>query len=499
MARALALIFPLFIAAGPSGAQQPLSAIDWLRDLPPTVTVPALPEGANLPEVTVEPLAPQLAPAGLVSGNVTGLAETLWLGSDPDRLARRITDVPVSALPAARRLLFTLLLTEAQRHSHAADPVLEARARRLMAMGAADPAFALLEGSQPLGDSGLISVWFDAGLLVGDPSGPCRAIAEAPHLAPSYAASIYCAARVGRIATATVMFDGARSLGLMTAEEEELLDRLLHPEFFEDADLMPPSEEPTPLTATLRAAIGEPLSTASLPRSFAVIDLRDIAGWKAQLEAAERLGRAGALTGNALLGVYTARMPAASGGVWDRVAALQRFETALFTGSSDAVAKTLPAAWDAMRNAGLGVTFADVFAPDLERMTVPEPVAETALRFLLLSDRYEIAAIQAKDQPLTPGTAYLVALAQGDPGRVPFSDPLHSAITDGLASMPTLPDRLNADSLGETILLALNHLDSGARGNLGDLTDALLGLRALGLEDVARRAALQLLILGVEG
>lgn len=499
MAKGWAFLLPLIVVAGQSEAQQPLSAIDWLRDLPPTVTVPTMPDGVDLPVVTVEPLAPQLEPAGLVSGNVTGLADTLWQGSDPERLARRINDVPVSALPAARRLLFTLLLTEAQRLSSAADPVLEARARRLMAMGAADPAFSLLEGSQPLDDRGLISVWFDAGLLVGDPSGPCRAIAETPHLAPGYAASIYCAARTGRIATATVMFDGARSLGLMSTEEEELLDRLLHPEFFEDADMMPPSDAPTPLTATLRAAIGEPLSTSALPRAFAMIDLRDIAGWKAQLEAAERLGRAGALTGNALLGVYTARMPAASGGVWDRVAALQRFETALFTGSSDAVAKTLPAAWEAMNDAGLSVAFADVFAPDLERMRLPEPGAETALHFLLLSDRYETAAMQMDVTSLAPQTAYLVALAQGDPARVPISDPLHSAITDGFASMPALPDRLNADSLGETILLVLSHLDSGARGNLGDLTDALLGLRALGLEDVARRAALQLLILGVEG
>ncbi len=35
----------------------------------------------------------------------------------------------------------------------------------------------------------------------------------------------------------------------------------------------------------------------------------------------------------------------------------------------------------------------------------------------------------------------------------------------------------------------------GADGNLGDLTDALAMFRAVGLEDTARRAALQLMLL----
>lgn len=493
------LVLPFAIAAGQTDAQQPLSAIDWLGDLPPTVSVPATPAPTGLPEVSVEQLRPILPPAGLVAGSVTGLADTLWQGSDPDRLARRIADVPVSALPAARRLLFTLLLTEAQRTSGGDDPVLEARARRLIDMGAADPAFALLEGSAPLEDRGLISAWFDAALLVGDPSGPCRVIEATPHLSPGYAASIFCAARTGRIAAATVMFDGARSLGLMSAEEEALLDRLLHPEFFEDLPPLSTFDDPTPLTVTLRAAIGEPVSASTLHRGFAVIDLRDVAGWKAQLDAAERLGRSGALTGNALLGVYTARMPAASGGVWDRVAALQRFETALFTRSVDAISKTLPTAWDAMRDSGLAVAFADVFAPDLEAIALHGEVADIALRFLLLSDRYETAATRMSSSESDPDTAFLIALAQGKAAATRSRDPMRAAISDGFAPMPAMPDRLSGHPLGETILMALQLLESGAHGNLGDLTNALLGLRRLGLEDVARRAALQLLILGVEG
>ncbi len=513
MARWLAIFVPLALAAGQSQAQQPLSAIDWLNDLPPTVQIPPQPPLVTQtmpPDVTVEPLEAARAPVGLVSGRITGLSDTLWQGSDPATVARAIADVSVSALPAARRLLFTLLLTEARATGTGPDLVLEARARRLMAMGAADPAFALLEVAQPLDDPGLVAAWFDAGLLVQQPAAPCHAIRNTPHLSPGYAASVFCAARMGHIAAATVMFDGARSLGLMSPEEEDLLDRLLHPEFFEDATPLSPPEAPTPLIVTLRAAIAEPLSATALPRAFAVIDLHDVAGWKAQLDAAERLGRSGALTGNGLLGVYTARMPAASGGVWDRVAAVQKFETALFSRDQAAVAETLPKAWDAMHAAGLTVTLADVFAPDLESIPMTGEAGDLALRFLLLSDRYETAATMAEAAGLAVGdTAFLTALARGLPGSVSAqvsaanpasgSGPQRLAITDGFAPMPALPPRLDGYPLGETILKALDLLDSGARGNLGDLTDALLGLRALGLEDVARRAALQLVILGPQG
>ena len=45
----------------------------------------------------------------------------------------------------------------------------------------------------------------------------------------------------------------------------------------------------SPLLFRLHEAIGEPLPTGALPRAYAVADLRDLAGWKPQLEAAERL------------------------------------------------------------------------------------------------------------------------------------------------------------------------------------------------------------------
>ena len=53
---------------------------------------------------------------------------------------------------------------------------------------------------------------------------------------------------------------------------------------------------------------------------------------------------------------------------------------------------------------------------------------------------------------------------------------------------------LDAGKLGEAILSAAAQADQ-ANGDFGDITAALTTMRAVGLEDTARRTALQLLIL----
>jgi capsule polysaccharide export protein KpsE/RkpR len=65
-----------------------------------------------------------------------------------------------------------------------------------------------------------------------------------------------------------------------------------------------------------------------------------------------------------------------------------------------------------------------------------------------------------------------------------------------------MPDILRAQidqgRLGEVILRGMSLFASGAEGNGQDLVDALATFRALGLEDTARQAALQLAILDAE-
>lgn len=501
MRNRLAILFCVLPAA--LLAQEPLSAIDWLT-IPPAGTragqvwlePPVTENGAGV-TIEVTPLEAAAHPVGLVPAHVTGLPTDMWVASETGDLIRLLKAARIDGAPAMQTLLYTLLLAETLPPGgrNSADRFLMARLDRLADLGAVEPAQAMVETVGPDASPARFARWFDATLLTGDEDNSCALLNRAPHLDTDYGARMFCSLRKGDWSAAAVMLDAARALSLMPQEKLFLLDRFLNPDLYDGAPPLPLPENPDPLTFRLFESIGEPVPTAPLPRRFAVADLRDIAGWKAQLEAAERLGRAGAISPNRLLGIYTDRLPAASGGVWDRVAALQRFDTALNTGSADAVAKTLPLAWNAMQAAGLETSFAAIFAARLAAQPVTDPAtAALVFRIRLLSADYEAAAANA---PQTPEDQYLAALARGRPPESP--DALRRAIADGFADPLMPPDSLKGDlqagRLGEAILRAIAMFDSGRKGNLADLTDALRLLRAVGLEDTARRAALQRLLL----
>ncbi len=486
-------------------AEEPLSVIDWLTDppdnLPGTVLLePPVTQTGLQPDIQVSPLETLSPPLGLVSSSVTGLPVDLWQSSDAARLAELISRVPVKSNPAMQRLLFTLLLSEARPPAGSAsqDTLLMARLDRLMQLGAADPVQSLVQLAGPTDSLERFQRWFDATLLTGDEDRSCSALIAQPYLSRDYASQIFCKARRGDWTSAALTLEAAHALQVLPDEELDLLDRFLSPELFEDAAYLPQPDHPDPLTFRLFEAIGERLPTASLPRAFANADLRDVAGWKAQIEAAERLTRIGALTPNQLLGLYTDRKPAASGAVWDRVSAIQRFEAALDGGDTERIADTLTTVWKQMQIVGLEVPFAELFAPRLSSLQLPSTEVENLRwRILLLSELYEDVAQDAPND--SDANAYLAALAAGDPGRAPSPSPQADAVTEGFAWSAPIPADINAllgaNQLGEAILEAMQLFAHGARGNLVDLTAAIAVLRRVGLEDTARRASLQLIIL----
>ena len=141
---------------------------------------------------------------------------------------------------------------------------------------------------------------------------------------------------------ASLTLGTANALGLVTDEEDALLLRFLDPDLFEGDPILTIPRATTPLTFRLYEAIGEGRATTGLPLAFAHADLEERAGWKARLDAAERLARTAALSENRLLGIYFEGKPSASGMIWDRVAALQAFDTALEREETNALADTLP-------------------------------------------------------------------------------------------------------------------------------------------------------------
>lgn len=486
--------------------QEPLSVIDWLKQHPeqPAITAAVLPKrfeppvtpNAEAPAVSVEPLgerAPKII--GIVPAAVTGLPETLWRGSTGTALSKQLDDLPNLRLPAAQALLYTLLLTEAVAPGE--DPKNEsaltlARVRVLERLGAHDPALALLEQADVTRNRAHFTDYINVALLTGVEDRACAILSAQPHLAPSLAHRTFCAARGGDWPTAALLFDTGATLDIFAPEERAALERFLHSEAFEGSRALPRPDVMTPLLFRLHEAIGEPFPTNTLPRAYATADLRELAGWKRQLEAAERLAVTGALSPNRLLGLYTARQPAASGGVWDRVAAMQRFEAALRTRSAEAISEALPVVWAEMEAVGLEMVFVDLFADALRRYSLTGPARDVARDIGLLSPDY--AAVAA--QPDVPDL--LARLAGHDAAAPALPDARTSALLSGLSSTATRRDLLDMarnGRMGEALLRTLLLMEDGAAGDPVALDQALSTLRALGLEDTARRAALQILLL----
>ncbi len=528
-ARSVILIFGLWaLALGPGQAESPLSAIDWLSQ-PVATVVPAQPavaapkakpktkeapvaKGGALPaEVSVSVLGgPSPDAVGLLTPAQTGFPHALWGLGLTDEAAAALTRADPVGLPALQSLLVTLLLAESLPPADAGQDgrLLLARIDKLLALGALDQAQALLDAALPARTPELFRRSFDVALLTGHEDRACQALALAPELSPTLPTRVFCMARAGDWSSAALTLRTAQALGHVTPTEDALLSRFLDPDLYE-ADPVPPAPKPvTPLIWRIYEAIGEPLPTTMLPLAFAYADLSDRAGWKAQLEAAERLTRAGAITPNQMLGLFTQRDPAASGGVWDRVDAFQRFESALQSGDLTAVEQRLPLAYARMTDVELEVAFATLFADRLAGLALTGDAARIAYDLGLLSPDYA----RLSKSPLAPDDLrgrFLAGLAQGNLTDLTAPDSMARAIApafDGSAlkgSGASLSDDarllIEQQRIGEALLFAMARIEIGLHGELGKVTEGLALLRQLGLEDVARRTALELMLLERRG
>jgi hypothetical protein len=500
---ALALAMPV-----PSAAEEPMSAIDWLSAsvaTPAAAPVPAepaaVPGGAVPGEVTTSVLGgPNPDAAGLLPMAVTGLPRNLWGLGKTEEIAVLIAGERADALPALQSLLRRLVLAEAEPpgDSGGRGLLLLARIDKLLAMGALDQAQALIIASGS--DSpDLFRRGFDIAMLTGTEDGACAAMAASPALAPTFPARIFCLARAGDWNAAALSLRTGQALGQITEAEDALLARFLDPDLFEDEPVAVP-DPLTPLTWRMLEAIGEAPGTAMLPLAFSHADLRESNGWKARIEAAERLARAGAVAPNLLLGLYTEREPSASGGVWDRVEAFQRLEAALSARDPAKVEQSLPDAWDRMVEAELEVAFAALFAGELRRLPLTGAADALAFRIALLGPDYEAAAVARSPENATE--AFLIGLARGDLTGLTPPDSLARALAPafaGAAPTPDLQALLDEKRLGEAVLIAIDRISDGVQGDLRGVTEGIALLRHVGLEDAARRTALELMLLERRG
>ena len=480
---------------------EPMSAIEWLSRSVEPVLPPEAPvaENAQTPDVRVTPLGrTSKDPIGLLPGAVTGLPDDIWSASDEETLVTLVRAERVDTLPAMQDLLRLLMLAEAAPPLGAGPDgaLFLARVDKLLDLGALEQAKSLIEQAAP-DTPDLFRRWFDVALLTGTEDDACTAMRAAPSIAPTYPARIFCLARNGDWSAAALTLNTHRILGDISPQEEALLARFLDPELFEGLPPLPPPARVSPLTFRMHEAIGEPLITGNLPLAFSHADLRFTTAWKSQIEAAERLARHGAVSENVLLKHYTARTPAASGGIWDRAEAIQRFDVAMTARDPRSVSQTLPDAWAAMQAARTELQFAKLYGADLQDLPLSGDAARLAVEVGLLSAEYEGVALELvhTEAGFDP---FLTGLALGRPRAGDARGPAQKAVAaayNGAMPPPQLQRMLNDRKLGEVLLRAIVLFDTGAEGDLRSVTDALAILRVAGLEDVARRASLQLLLL----
>jgi len=374
-------------------------------------------------------------------------------------------------------------------HPRAEEEWLLVRLDTLMELGAVDPGLTLVGQASGALTPAVFDRWLSFALLAGRAAEPCERLAADTALSSRDAARIYCMARSGDFDTAALLFGTSAALNALSEVDEQLLARYLDPDLFEDAAMPRAPLRPDPLTFALHAAAGRPIPTFALPLAFAHTDLSPDRGWKAQLDAAERLARAGVLPVNQLLGLYAYRDPAASGGIWDRVDLVQRLDRGVTQGDPTSVGAALPPLWRAMQAAGLETALAEMFAEALHGMTVPSGAQAVQFRLELLSSRFDAAALP---DSATPTEQFLMLVAKGMPDPERAASPVQSAVAAAFNAAPEPPSVIEPQGL--MLLRTLELLAQAGRNDVAALQEALIALRGMGFDRVARQTALQALI-----
>ncbi len=501
---ALSLILVSSFASGQSAADEngaPLSAIDWLSD---SISIPAatpktkddIPAATHVPEVMVAPLdVPVVDRFGLIDARNLGLPANLWGGSAAGDLATLIHAIPPVEQPSLRHFLASLLLARLDPpiDAIADDSLFLARLDKLLDLAQLDAAHNLIQQAGAP-EPKRFRRQFDIALLTSTETEACRTIETTPDLSPTFPVRIFCLARNGEFDVAALTLGTAEALGILSEEEDQLLLHFLDPDLFEDDPIPPPPAQISPLMFRLYEAIGERPTTETLPVAFAAADLGQTVGWKARLRAAERLASVGALAPDRFRTIFTERKPAASGGVWTRVAAIQALERAIQKNDRNRIIETLPPACDAAVSGGDAPSLASWFLDVAKSAEIETPAHHALFEIAVTGDdpdfAAQLAASSIEDQTV-------LAVLRGRPFDMRSTTPLAQAIRQSLSGLPpgeTYRSFMDQGRNGEALLLAITALADGVESDPNSIRDALSFLNAFGLQDLARRTAVELLL-----
>ncbi|MBB5516194.1 hypothetical protein FHS89_002220 [Rubricella aquisinus] len=516
--RLTAILGLVAVIAGPaSGQEVPRSAISWIP-LERDANAAEAPTGPTVQRSTItsEPLIGTRRDAvGLVPARALGLPPDIWGISSALRISRMLDELNENGVPATRGLLHRLLLVEAipPRGSGRRAIVLNARIDALMRMGAVDEAEALGQRAGPPDDR-LFERLFDIALLTGRADAACKMLAADATLSDDLSTRVFCAARSGQWDTAAMTLGLGEALGAIAPLRADHLRMFLDPDLFEDDTDLDLPEPMTALDFALREAAGQSRPRADLPPAFLYRDIHGRAPVRDRALAAERLSREGDFPYPILFAAYRARTPAASGSVWDRMAHVQTLDAVL--GQGEATEDILPAlryAYDALAEVDLTMPLALEYGAALSRLIPPAEGDLTVAKVLMLAAQPAPARDWLPDEAPYPHHVALLIAEGSDaydtlppaPALPGDADRLATAALEAFAlpmegqsldpQEARLEDLLRINRNGEAVLSALDLLGAGVEVDPGDLRAALRTLRGLGLEEDARRIAVQTILL----
>ena len=479
MKKLLPIIFLLCATKLLSQTNTPISAIDWLSQpgltpLSENSLIASDPSiGAILDEISVVELdAPLEKSYGLIPAKISGIPKNFWTDVDPKTLYQMVGSIPELGLPATDDFLLRALLAE----TAGGEAVLGVRVNTLLNRGAVHAAYNLLGQSQ-INNIENFNLLAETSLLTDNVKGMCNQLNAARHFSDDEALQVYCHSRAGSWDTAVLNYFTLNTLGAFTPTTSALLAADLDPELA--FSLVLPEVDPSKITALefkLRASVGQPVPTLSLPLKFVPFDLINGSGWVQKIKAAERLGAVGSLPAIQLLEKYKSGKVFHSDRVWNRALAVQALDRALADPIVDPSVELL-VFWDEMQSNKLIAPLARAWADKLVNFRIVEENNSILFKLKVLSspNTYEFKPTMARLRRYNPnlltGTYenLMIQLAKD----VPESQPFRSA--NMLRGMRLISDTMN--------------------GNESALLEAITLYQAMGLTPLAKQLAMEFFIL----
>lgn len=434
---------------------------------------------------------------GLIPSSVSGFPKQLWKGSTTSAITDQISRMGTNLVPEALELLYVILLAES-------DPPIDSlgegklflvRIDKLLELGALDHANVLMDRA---GRSvrKFFQRRFNIALLTNNETQICQEILRDISIQPTLAQRIYCLVRLGEWETASVAFKVAQALGEFSPLEEQIILIYLYPELtFKTSGFT--IDELSPLHFRMLVDSGYSYSFQNMNNTLGYYQKNSNSPWKTRIGAHESLVQSIALPFETLLVTYAENKPPASGGVWDRVNAIQSLEEAIYFDREDDINKFFHEAFKLMLQAGLEVEFSKYFVPRIiNHLLEYGKIPPRHFIPVILSD----LSINQRDLlvPTNRNEAFYIDLKFGRLNEAIPNSALQESILEGLkifkpGDKVELNSRSNINGLA--LLETLDILQDITQTPPHEIGTALETLSRFGLKDEAREIALQILLI----